>query len=210
MSQQVSPPGRSSIVTERQLYRSLLFVPGTKLDWMTKSPKYGSDAVIFDLEDAVPQDQKAPARAIVAQAIKSLAESPIGIFVRVNDWTTGLLIDDIMAVVQPRLDGVVLPKVDSPDDVLALDRVISSVELGAGVQPGATEIIPLAETAKAVEHFGEICHASSRIARVVGVFGITPGAPGDLHRSLGVEASESGEKNKREKNEMKNKIVRKI
>src|SRR5947208_1718188 len=71
----IPPPRRPRMPFERRPQppiRSLLYVPGNKLDWMLKAPKYGADALIFDLEDAVPPDQKAASRAIVRQALDTL------------------------------------------------------------------------------------------------------------------------------------------
>ena len=70
--------------------RSLLYVPGNKLDWMLKAPKYGADALIFDLEDAVPPDQKVASRAIIRQALDALGgEGRPHLFVRINGLDTG-------------------------------------------------------------------------------------------------------------------------
>jgi citrate lyase subunit beta/citryl-CoA lyase len=173
--------------------RSLLFIPGHKLDWMIKAPKYGADALIFDLEDSVAPDRKRDARAACADALQRLRGEDVRLFVRVNDWASGELVEDVLAVVEPRLNGVVLPKVDAPSQVAALDLLLSDAEIRLGLPRFSIEILPLAETALAVERFSEICTASPRIGRIVGVSGLTPGMPGDLLRSLGLEATESGE-----------------
>src|SRR3954452_22315972 len=90
----VPPPRRPRMPFERRPQppiRSLLYVPGNKLDWMMKASKYGADALIFDLEDAVPDDQKVASRAIIRQALEQLAgrQRP-RLFVRVNRVPTGL------------------------------------------------------------------------------------------------------------------------
>ncbi len=53
-------------------YRSMLFVPGNRASWMEKAAEYGADALILDLEDSVPNQEKAPARPLVKAAIKIL------------------------------------------------------------------------------------------------------------------------------------------
>src|SRR5439155_16910892 len=113
---------------EAQWYRSMLFVPGHKLDWMLKAPKYGADALMFDLEDAVEVTAKPAARKAVATAIGELRNGSFGRFVRVNGWRTGFLLDDVDAIVIEGLDGVALPKVEDPEDVAALDRVLGELE----------------------------------------------------------------------------------
>src|SRR5213080_4903233 len=67
-----------------KLYRSILFVPGNRPDWMDKAPKYGPDALILDLEDAVPIAEKAEARQTVRAGIERLRERGVPIVVRVD------------------------------------------------------------------------------------------------------------------------------
>src|SRR5213082_742836 len=86
-------------------YRSFLFVPGHRLDWALRAPGLGADAIILDLEDAVPLHRKHEARRQAAEALAALASERIGRFVRVNGWGTGHLVDDLLAVVGPSLDG---------------------------------------------------------------------------------------------------------
>jgi citrate lyase subunit beta/citryl-CoA lyase len=160
---------------------------------MLQAPSYGADALIFDLEDAVPLSKKDEARKLVGQALTELAETRTYIFVRVNPWRSGHLLDDILAVVGRGLKGIVLPKVDGPADVTALDHVLSSAERRAGTAPGTTEIVPLTETASAVEHAYAIYCASPRIYRTAGIAGLTPGSAGDLHRALGVLPTSEGQ-----------------
>ena len=145
--------------------RSLLYVPGNKLEWMLKAPKYGADALIFDLEDAVPPDQKTASRAIVRQALETLGrpERP-HLFVRVNGMTTGLARDDLAAVICPMLFGVYLPKADGPEEVACLDEWLTELEAGAGLEPGAIFIRPLLETARGHRECYEIAMASPRVA----------------------------------------------
>ena len=84
--------------------RTALFAPGIKERVMTKALESGADAVILDLEDSVPLASKAEARALVTKTIDAAAASsarPL-IYVRVNAATTGLLFDDLNAVVRPR------------------------------------------------------------------------------------------------------------
>ncbi|KRP98764.1 hypothetical protein AOQ72_16830 [Bradyrhizobium yuanmingense] len=166
----------------------MLFVPGNKLDWMLKAPKYGSDALILDLEDSVAVPEKPEARKAVRQAITELCSKSIGRFVRLNAWRTGFLIEDITAVAVPGLDGVILPKAEGPEDVAALDLVLGEIEASRGLPPGGIEICPYAETASGLYKFYDICMASQRIKRAGGVTG--PGPGGDMSRSLGLRLGE--------------------
>src|SRR2546421_1896877 len=75
--------------------RSLLFVPGSKPAWMEKALSYGADALIFDLEDSVPNQDKAAARVHVRQALDRLHDRGPLLTVRINALNTGLAGDDL-------------------------------------------------------------------------------------------------------------------
>ena len=72
-----------------KLYRSILFVPGNRPSWIDKAPQYGSDALILDLEDAVPIEEKVQARAIVREGIERLHKRGVPVVVRVNGLNPG-------------------------------------------------------------------------------------------------------------------------
>ncbi len=171
-------------------YRSMMFVPGQKLDWMRKAPRYGPDALVFDLEDGVPVPLKPSAREHVAEALTELKDEPVGRFVRVNGWRThGRLLDDLMVVVRDGLDGVVLPKTEDVEDVSGLDLLLEELEASRGLPLGRIEILPLRETARAMYRVHEICLASERVKRVSGVGG-SPVPGGDVTRELGTHPSD--------------------
>lgn len=175
---------------EAKFYRSMLFVPGHKLDWMLKAPKYGADALMFDLEDSVEVSEKPGARKAVATAINELRGGGFGRFVRLNPWRAGCVLDDLNAVVIDGLDGVALAKTEEPEDVAALDLVLGELERSRGLPVGRIEICPHAETALARHKFYDICMASQRIKRG-GSSGMTAG--GDLGRSLGIQFEENAD-----------------
>lgn len=169
-------------------YRSMLYVPGHKLDWMLKAPKYGADALIFDLEDSVAVTQKDEARNAVAAAIKELCTGPFGRFVRLNGWRTGCLLNDVNAVVIDGLDGVALAKTEDPEDIAALDLVLAELERSRGLPVGRIEICPHAESAVGMYRMYHLCTASQRVKRAGCSGGPTPG--GDGARSLGLQLND--------------------
>ena len=71
--------------------RTMMYVPGNKEDWVRKAPKYGADALIIDLEDSVPPDEKPIAREIVSRLVPELASEGVTLFVRVNDMELSLI-----------------------------------------------------------------------------------------------------------------------
>ncbi|MEK9281069.1 CoA ester lyase [Bradyrhizobium sp. ISRA442] len=174
-------------------YRSMLYVPGNKRDWMSKAPKYGADALVLDLEDSVPVAEKPAARNAVKEAIEELRVGPFGRFVRLNGWRTNGLLDDLNAIVVDGLDGVMLSKTEDPEEVAALDLVLGELERSRGLPIGGIEICPYAETPVAMYQLYKVCMASPRVKRAGGAGGPVPG--GDLARALGLqygdEASEA-------------------
>lgn len=163
--------------------RSLLYVPGNKLEWMIKAPKYGSDALILDLEDSVPLEQKLASRTLVRQAIDAIG--PLGrprLFVRINDVRTGLAEDDLDAIVASGLFGVQVPKTDGPGDILYLDALMTRLEARAGLPAGQIFLMPLIESAQGVRDAYDTAMAASRVGYMVAAAG---GSVGDMALSVG-------------------------
>ena len=126
--------------------RSLLYVPGNKFDWMMKSPKYGADALIFDLEDSVPDDQKAQSRETVRKAVNELYQTTrTRLFVRINAVSTDLADEDVEAIVGPGLFGIQAPKIEGPEAVRHLDALLTKFETRAKLPAGQIFIMPLIE-----------------------------------------------------------------
>ena len=168
--------------------RSLLFVPGSKPAWMEKALGYGADALIFDLEDSVPNHDKAPARVHVRQALGRFHDRGPLLTVRINAIDTGLAGDDLAAVVGPGLSAIVAPKVETPHDVTVLETLLTHYERRAGMSIGQIEIFPTLETAKGIYHAYQIATSSSRVPTLCG----TAGKGGDTARSLGYIWSTTG------------------
>jgi citrate lyase subunit beta/citryl-CoA lyase len=122
---------------------------------------FGSDAVILDLEDAVPLAEKEATRAVLRTALPTLAGGPRR-YVRVNALETGLAFDDMAAVVGPDLEGLVLPKVERSEDLAAAERRLAQLEQAAGLSPGAIDLIPLIETARGVLNVRTIAEQARR------------------------------------------------
>ena len=168
--------------------RTSMYVPGNKEDWMRKAPQYGSDALIFDLEDSVPVPDKEEARVLVRKMLEELGgEKPI-LTVRVNRLETGLTGDDLEAITCPQLYGVLLPKVESPADVVEVDNLLSYFERKAGMEVGSVFVDPGLETAQSIRQSYEIATASPRIAHMGG----SGGKGGDTSRSIGFQWTPEG------------------
>jgi len=168
--------------------RTSMYVPGNKEDWMRKAPQYGSDALIFDLEDSVPVPDKEEARVLVRKMLEELGGEKPALTVRVNRLETGLTGDDLEAITCPQLYGVLLPKVESSADVVEVDNLLSYFERKAGMEVGSVFVDPGLETAQSIRQSYEIATASPRIAHMGG----SGGKGGDTSRSIGFQWTPEG------------------
>ena len=170
--------------------RTALFAPGIKDRVMGKALAAGADAVILDLEDSVPLATKAEARTLVAKTIDGVAANPSrpGIYVRVNAASTGLLADDLEAVVRPGVDAVLLSKTENIDDVGQTAGSLDRLEKARGIKAGAVEIILQIENALGVYNCFNLIKASPRVAATC--FGSA--RDGDLQTDLGCSWSIEG------------------
>ena len=171
--------------------RTALFAPGIRDRVMAKALESGVDAVILDLEDSVPLASKSEARALVASVIERVGASdsphPV-IMVRVNAFSTGLLAQDLAAVVQPGLDVALLPKAERIDEITSAAAMIERNEVIHGMRRGAVEIVPMIESALGVVRCFEMLKASARVSGSC----IGTARDGDLQSDLGCAWSAEG------------------
>jgi citrate lyase beta subunit len=168
-----------------QVLRSLLFVPAGRERMLEHAAASRADALVLDLEDAVPARQKTAARALAKRWIPKLAKRSRPVFVRVNALASGLTRDDLMAVVSKQLAGVVLPKTESPQDLRDLDVLLREAEMAAGVRPGDIRTIALIESARAVLRCEDIARATDRL------LGLSVGGE-DYMRDIGARRDADG------------------
>ena len=173
-------------------FRTALFAPGSKERVMAKAAESGADAVIFDLEDSVPVAAKTEARGLVAQAIDRTAAMPAAarpvITVRTNAVVTGLLADDLAAIVRPGLDAIFLPKAEHVEELQQTSALLDRQEAAARMKKGSVEIVIMFESALGVHRCLELIKASPRVAATC--FGSA--RDGDLQTDLGCNWSIEG------------------
>ena len=172
-----------------KLYRSILFVPGNRPDWIDKAPKYGPDALILDLEDAVPIAEKAEARQTVRAGIERSHKRNVPIVVRVNGVNTGLTAEDVEAVVTAGLVAVAIPKLERVEEVLKVDAWIELFERKAGLPIGTVEIVALPETARGIMNIYQLATACPRVGNIVGG---ASARSGDVTKAIGYKWTRSG------------------
>lgn len=168
--------------------RSALFVPGNREDRIQKAPRFGADALILDLEDAVALPDKPRARATVRKMVEELGRAGQNVFVRVNDFETGLTWADLDAVVCPELYCVMLPKVTGPEDVKRCDTILEFLERQRGIEVGGVLIDPVLETAQGMRQAYEVAIASPRVVHLGGL----TGKDGDIARAIGFQWTPEG------------------
>jgi len=155
---------------------------------MRKAPRFGADAMILDLEDAVALPDKAAARTVVRKMVEELGQAGQTLFVRVNDFETGLTWADLDAVVCQRLYCVMLPKVTGPEDVRRTDTILEFLERKNGLEAGTVLIDPVLETAQGMRQAYEVATASARVAHLGGL----TGKDGDIARAIGFQWTPEG------------------
>ena len=146
--------------------RSLLFVPGNTPRMLDRAIGLRPDAFVPDMEDSVPWDEKSNARNVTASYVPELAATGVSVIPRVNSLDTGLLEEDLSAVVGPHIFGVSVGKMDNPEIVAEVLSLLDRAEDAAGVERGATRLVPWIESAEAIVKVYDICTASERIVAV--------------------------------------------
>lgn len=170
--------------------RSLLFIPADSERKLQKGDDTAADALILDLEDAVAAANKSSARKL---ARDYLAEHPgtrrSQLWVRINAITTAECRADLESVMAGRPDGIVQPKICSPDDVIELGLQLRRLETELGMESGSTRILPLAtETPQAMFCMGQFSRCDQRLAA------LTWGAE-DLSAAIGAASNKDDEGN---------------
>ncbi|NWK97889.1 CoA ester lyase [Sphingobium lactosutens] len=166
--------------------RSFLFIPGDSEKKLGKVDSVAADAFIFDLEDAVATARKAVARQMLPAFIK---ERPRGqrksqLWVRVNPLDTPWTLEDLAAIVPAAPDGIMLPKVNGPQDVAQVSHYLDALEVAHGIEPGSIKILPVAtETAVSPFRLGD--YADAGLDRL---YGLTWGAE-DLSSAIGASGN---------------------
>jgi citrate lyase subunit beta / citryl-CoA lyase len=144
--------------------RSLLFAPANHARRSEKALSLDADAVILDLEDACPIAEKIATRQLAAAAM-TRPRACAG-YVRVNPLSTEFGYGDIVAVVGPGVDGIVLPKVESAQELATADWLIAQIERDKGLTVGAIDLLPILETGRGVAEANAIASARTRTKRL--------------------------------------------
>jgi citrate lyase subunit beta / citryl-CoA lyase len=153
------------------MFRSLIFVPSNSEKYINKAKTLNADIVCFDLEDSVPNNQKDLARQLIKSALTARTTYQArNVYARINSFDSGMTSDDLKAVVQKGIDGIILPKVGNDEEVSEVDRILLTLEQEKGFQEKSIKIAASIESAKGVVNSYSIAKASDRVNMLV--FGI--------------------------------------
>ena len=164
--------------------RSSLILPVNQPRFVEKAYTRGADAIVLDLEDSVPPQEKATARKLVQGSLGVAGRGGAEVLVRVNN-DPALLADDIDACIHPGLDGLSIPKAESAAQIHDIVARIERLERPRGLPPRHLRLSLAIETPRGLLAIEEIARASDRIATMsIGVE--------DYCLELGVEPSADG------------------
>lgn len=176
----------------QQLRRSVLFVPGDSLRKINKAAQLEVDSLILDLEDGVAFNRKEEARRTVAEALGTLDFGRRERLVRLNPFSAlaptqleGLPAEDLLATVEVRPAGYVIPKVETPDSIRIVSNYLDNAEIRLGWPANSIRLLAMIETARGIMNISQIAQASPRLEALV--FGAE-----DLANDLGARRTRAG------------------
>jgi citrate lyase subunit beta / citryl-CoA lyase len=143
-------------------WRSLLFVPIIREKFVASAHRRGADAIILDLEDSVPEEEKQRGRELIASAAKEVGRAGAEVLVRINrPWQQAFR--DIEAAVSAPVTALMCPKVESPEHLGVIAELLDVLERQRGMPLGHTKLVALIETAAAYFRAREIALATPRL-----------------------------------------------
>ena len=143
--------------------RSMLFLPGNNPNMLINGNCLGSDAIIFDLEDAVAPAEKDAARILVRNTMRYMDFRGCEIIVRINSIDTPFWRADLDAIMPWKPSLILLPKTGSASDALEADAYMTELEEKLGLEKNTVGLMPLIETAMGVENAFSIASSTKRV-----------------------------------------------
>jgi len=147
--------------------RALLYMPGDDLHKIRKATTLGVDCICMDMEDGVAVNRKAVARETIVSALHTLDFGRSERLTRINAIGSGLESDDLHSVLPHQPDGIVIPKVNTADQILWVNEQIATTEIDHGWPEGSIILIALIETARGIINLPHIAHAIPRLKALI-------------------------------------------
>jgi citrate lyase beta subunit len=142
-------------------------MPGDEMRKIRKAVTLGVDCICMDMEDGVALNRKPIARHTILEALQTLDFGSSERLVRINPVGSGLELDDLIAGVEGRPDGIVIPKVESADQVRWTSQTIASLEKKNDWPTGGILLIVLVESARAIVNLPQIAGADPRLQALI-------------------------------------------
>ena len=149
------------------LFRSCMFVPGHNDRLLSSAERSLADVLLLDLEDSVqPISNKQVAREKIIERVTSGVFKNFHVFPRVNDRESGFLLQDVIKLTIPGIDGFMYPKSHTGQDIYFFDKLLDTIEAEKSIPNGTYKILVLIETTSAIMHLQEICSTSDRVVGI--------------------------------------------
>jgi len=169
------------------LIRSWMFVPGHRQRMIDKALALNADAIMLDIEDGVAPNEKDAARKNIAESLgRDKATGTPARYVRINAIGHPRMDADLEAVVRPGLEGLVCPKVDTPDEVRKVGAILDAKEPKNRLAKGSVRLLIAVESPKGLLNAPAIAAASPRVVGII--FGAE-----DFGREIGLPTVREGE-----------------
>lgn len=146
-----------------KLRRTMMYVPGNNPAMLIDANIYGADCIMFDLEDSVSITEKDSARLLVYEILKNIDFGEVEIVVRINSIESNLGEMDIQAMVRAGVDVIRLPKTETKEDILEVERIIEKVEKEINKEFGSTKIMAAVESPLGILNAYDIATSSKRL-----------------------------------------------
>lgn len=141
-----------------------MFVPGHNEKLIDSASKSNADVILFDLEDSVqPPSNKPLARRLIIKKSQLRVFDKYLKFVRVNEISSSYFLQDILQLTEANINGFLLSKTNTAEDIIYLDNLLSSIELERNLEQGKFKLIPILESAASITNIKEISLSSKRI-----------------------------------------------
>lgn len=147
--------------------RALLYMPGDDRRKIEKAATLGVDCICMDLEDGTALSKKAEARTVIAKAMKELDFGKSERCIRINSIGSGFEKDDLAAALPTKPDAIVVPKIESAEQVKWVSGQIESYELSNNLNLGSIRLLIGVETAKGILNLKEIAEADKRLEAII-------------------------------------------
>jgi len=147
--------------------RALLYMPGDDRRKIEKSTTLGVDCICMDMEDGTAINKKVEARAVISQAMKELNFGDSERCIRINSIGSGFEKDDLASALAAKPDSIVVPKIETAEQVKWVSEQIETYELSNKLNIGSIRLLIGLETAKGILNLKEIAEADKRLEAII-------------------------------------------